>query len=117
MEPLLKIRDLHAGYGPIKALRGKKIAVQGFMVPLEFKKGTTRSFLLVRNQSLCCFGRMPAMNEWVKVEMVNEKRASFINDQPVTVYGVFDVGEEILHGNVASIYRMTSEQVAGPLDL
>jgi len=102
---------------PIRAFSGKKVAVQGFMVPMKIEKGATKSFLLVKDQSLCCYGRMPRMNEWISVKMSGEKSAKFISDQPVTVFGKLDVGEEIEKGEVLSVYRLEAEDVAGPLDL
>ena len=102
---------------PIKNLNGKKVAVQGFMVPVKLEKGATKSFLLVKDQSLCCFGRIPRMNEWVSVKMTGDKAAKFIGDQPVTVCGKIEVGEEIDQGEVLSIYRIEADDVAGPLDL
>jgi len=102
---------------PVKALSGRKVAVQGFMVPIRIEKGATKSFLLVKDQSLCCYGRMPRMNEWVSVKMAGDRSAKFIGDQPVTVFGKMDIGEEIEKGEVLSIYRMDAEDVAGPLDL
>jgi hypothetical protein len=102
---------------PIRAFSGKRVAVQGFMVPIRIEKGATKSFLLVKDQSLCCYGRMPRMNEWVSVKMTGDKAAKFIGDQPVTVFGKIDVGEEIEKGEVLSIYRLEAEDVAGPLDL
>jgi hypothetical protein len=102
---------------PIKALTAKKVAVQGFMVPVKIEKGATKQFLLVKDQSLCCFGRMPRMNEWVSVKMSGDRSTKFIGDQPVTVFGTLSVGEEIEKGEVLSIYRMEADDVAGPLDL
>jgi hypothetical protein len=102
---------------PVKALTGKKVAVQGFMVPVKVEKGATKQFLLVKDQSLCCFGRMPRMNEWVSVKMAGDKSARFIGDQPITVFGTLTVGEEYEKGEVLSIFRMEADDVAGPLDL
>lgn len=102
---------------PIKALSSKKVAVQGFMVPVKIEKGATKQFLLVKDQSLCCFGRVPRMNEWVSVKMSGNRSTKFIGDQPVTVFGTISVGEEIEKGEVLSIYRMEADDVAGPLDL
>ncbi|HLX63588.1 MAG TPA: DUF3299 domain-containing protein [Planctomycetota bacterium] len=102
---------------PIKSLNGKKVAIQGFMVPTDLKNGKTTRFLLVKDQSLCCFGRMPRMNEWVSVTMKPGKAARVIQDQPVTVFGNIAVGEDMDKGEVLSIYRVDSEDVAGPLDL
>ena len=102
---------------PIKDLNKKKIALQGFMVPIDLKNGKTTKFLLVKDQSLCCFGRMPRMNEWVSVKMKPGKSARVIQDQPVTVFGNMEVGELIESGEVQSVYRIDSDDVAGPLDL
>ena len=66
---------------PIKDLNTKKIALQGFMVPIDLKNGKSTKFLLVKDQSLCCFGRMPRMNEWVSVHMKPGKAARVIQDQ------------------------------------
>lgn len=103
---------------PIKDLDTKKVALQGFMVPIDLKNGKSTKFLLVKDQSLCCFGRMPRMNEWISVKMKPGKAARVIQDQPVTVFGSLSVGEVIEGGEVQSIYRIDdSEDVAGPLDL
>jgi hypothetical protein len=102
---------------PIKDYDGKKVAVRGFMVPVTQERGSVRTFLLVRDQSLCCYGRMPRMNEWVSVQMKDNKPTRFIGDQTVTVFGTIHVGEMIEKGVVLSVYRMDAEEVAGPLDL
>ncbi len=102
---------------PIKALGGKKVAVKGFMMPLKSEKGAAKTFLLIKDQSICCFGRTPRMNEWISVKMTGDRTTRFIGDQAVTVFGKLDVGEEIEQGVVLSIYRMEADDVAGPLDL
>ena len=90
----------------IMALDKKKIIVQGFMVPIEFKRDSVRSFLLVRNQMMCCFGAMIGMNEWIMVQMDGEKRTTFVQDVPMTVFGELEVGEDIQNGMVMSLYRL-----------
>ena len=102
---------------PIKALNGKKISIQGFMIPIKLDKGATKEFLLVKDQSVCCWGRVPRMNEWVSIKMTGDKTTKFIPDQPVTIFGVLQVGEEIDKGEVMSLYRLDADDVAGPLDL
>ena len=102
---------------PIKEFDGKKVAIQGFMIPLKLERGATKTFLFVKCQLGCCFGRMPRMNEWISVRMTGDRSAKFIPDQPVTVYGVLSVGEQIEKGEVLSVYRLEAEDVAGPMDL
>ena len=101
----------------IRALDKRKISVQGFMVPVRLEKGMTTQFMLVKDQSLCCYGRIPRMNEWIMVKMPAGKPAPFIGDRPVTVFGKIDVSEEIEKGEVLSLYRMDAEDVAGPVDM
>jgi hypothetical protein len=95
----------------VKALSGRKVAVGGFMVPVEIKKGEVKSFLLMRSQLLCCFGMMVGMNEWVFVQMEEGRSTRFHPDVPLLVYGTIDVGEEIEDGVVVSIYRMRGREV------
>ena len=102
---------------PIHALNGKKVSIQGFMIPIKLEKGATKEFLIVKDQSVCCWGRVPRMNEWVSVRMTKDQTTKFIPDQPVTVFGTLQVGEEIVKGEVMSIYRLDADDVAGPLDL
>lgn len=95
----------------IKRLDSKKIAVKGFMVPIDVEGEGVKSFILTYSQMMCCFGQMPWYNEWVYVEMTDGKPASFYNDTPITVSGTLDVGEEIEDGFVISLYRMKAENV------
>lgn len=95
----------------IMALNKKKIIIQGFMVPIEFKRDAVRSFLLVRNQMMCCFGAMMGMNEWVLVQMDGEKKTSYVQDVPTTVMGELEVGEDFQNGMVMSIYRLRAFEV------
>ena len=100
----------------IRELNGRKIAVRGYMVPDKVERGEVKGFLLVKDRSLCCFGRMPRMNELVMVTMAGDRSARYINDQPITAYGPLQVGEEYQNGEVVSLYRMEAETVSGPLD-
>jgi len=90
----------------IRNLNGKKVTVQGFMVPLEVRRNEVKSFLLVRNQMVCCFGAASSFNEWVYVQMDGERAIKFTPDVLVSVYGTFDLGEDIQDGMVMSIYRL-----------
>jgi hypothetical protein len=100
----------------IGKLNHRKISVQGFMVPVRIEKGLTTQFMLVKDQSLCCFGRIPRLNEWIAVTMAGGKPARFIGDRPVTVIGTLEVGEQVARGQVQNIYRLEAEMVAGPVD-
>lgn len=95
----------------VRELDGSDVAVQGFMVPIKLEQGGVKTFLLVRNQMMCCFGIMPKLNEWIYVKMKNDKPGKFVPDFPVTVSGRLSVGEEIKNGRVVSLYRMEADAI------
>ncbi|MCG3128903.1 MAG: hypothetical protein CHACPFDD_03799 [Phycisphaerae bacterium] len=95
----------------IKGLHGKKIVLQGFMIPTVVDKEGVKAFILCPNQMMCCFGVTPWMNEWVSVRSAEGKPIKYVGDVLVQVYGTLEVGEEIKEGWVVSLYRMVSDDV------
>lgn len=96
----------------VKALNGKKVTVEGWMVPMQVDDdGGVQSFVLVKTQPECCFGDTQAMNEWIDVTMPAGRKAEFNVDRPITVSGNLEVGEKMEDGFVLSIYRMTADRV------
>jgi hypothetical protein len=100
----------------IRALDGRWVGVKGFMLPTRLEGGLTTEFLLMRDQSMCCFGVIPQINEWVEVIMEG-RGVRPLMDQPVTVFGRMRVGATYENGVLVGIYRMAGEDLAGPLDL
>jgi len=117
-EPLMALEKRPADQipVPIKELDGKRVAVKGFMVPDGQDSGKIKTFMLVRDQTVCCYGRIPRMNEWISVAMKAGKNTNLIKDQAVTVFGTLHVGEVKERGVVLSVYRFDADDVAGPLD-
>jgi hypothetical protein len=99
--------------GTVKAFNQKRVAVQGFMLPLKVESGLVTEMLLMRDQSMCCFGAVPKINEWVSVKMTN-RGVKAVMDQPVTLFGTLHVGEMRENGYLVGIYRMDGEKMAGP---
>ena len=97
----------------IKALTEKRAAVTGFMLPVRVDGGLTGDFLLLRNQSACCYGVMPRVNEWVIVRMAG-KGVKPIMDVPVTALGTFHVGEMRENGHLVGIYVLDCDQLLPP---
>ena len=97
----------------IKALNGKEVAIQGFMLPLKGEAGRVQEFILLKNQSWCCFGKPPKVNEWVHVRV---KGAGFrpLVDQVVTIYGTLQVGEYSENRQMLGIYRLQSDGMGIP---
>jgi hypothetical protein len=100
----------------IRELDGREVGVRGFMLPMKVDGGLVREFLLMRDQSMCCFGVVPKINEWVSVTMAGRGVRAMM-DQPVTVYGTLRVGEVYEQGVLAGLYQMDGTELAGALDL
>lgn len=95
----------------VQALHNRKVDVTGFMIPIELEKDRAKSFLLVKDRLICCFGRMPKPNEWIFVEMTGGATADMVSDVPATVRGTIEVREEIRDGVVMGLYNMRGENV------
>ncbi len=100
----------------VRKLNESSVALKGYMLPLKVEQGQVTEFLLMRDQSMCCFGAVPKINEWVSVKTIGAG-VKAIMDQPVTIFGKLHVGEIRENGYLVGIYRMDGEKLAGPLDL
>ena len=83
------------------------------MLPMKFEGQKATEFLLLKNQSLCCYGVAPKITEWVDVRMTG-KGVKAIMDQPVTVCGIFHVGDVRENGDLVGIYRLDGDRLKGP---
>ncbi|MEC8928810.1 MAG: DUF3299 domain-containing protein [Verrucomicrobiota bacterium] len=99
---------------PIKKLDKKKIAVTGYMLPLRVENGKITEFLVLRDQSLCCTGAVPKINEWINVRMPKGRGVKPLMDVRVTFFGVFKVGEVLENGYLVGIYEMDGHKINGP---
>lgn len=93
----------------------KRIALKGFMLPLKVEGGKVTEMLIMRDQSMCCYGSVPKINEWVSVRMVGEG-VKPIMDQAVTLYGTLHVGEMRENGYLVGIYKVDGEHLDGPAE-
>lgn len=94
----------------VRELDGKKISITGFMLPTKFKDGKVTEFLLMKDQSGCCFGAMPRINEWIIVKMTNGGVPPLM-DMPLTFLGKLKVGEVFEEGYLAGIYQLDGEKL------
>lgn len=97
----------------IKGFDGRSVALRGFMLPLKVENGKVTELLLMRDQSMCCFGTVPKINEFVTVKMVGGGVRA-IMDQAVTLFGTLKVGEFTENGYLMGIYQMDGEHAEGP---
>jgi hypothetical protein len=97
----------------VKALDKKRVALKGFMLPLKVEGGLVTEMLIMKDQSMCCYGTVPKIHEWVSIKMA-EKGVKPLMDQAVTLMGKLHVGEMRENGYLTGIYRMDGEKMAGP---
>jgi hypothetical protein len=91
----------------IRALDGRDVRIDGFMLPIDSDVTGVTAFILNANYDMCAFGAPTVITQQVSVRMVPGKRAPFTH-LPVRVFGRFAVGEELISGRLASIYRLTA---------
>ncbi|MBX3744118.1 MAG: DUF3299 domain-containing protein [Verrucomicrobiae bacterium] len=100
----------------IQALNEQFVSLKGFMLPLKVEKGLVTELLIMRDQSMCCYGTVPRINEWVSVKMVGQG-VKPIMDQAVVLHGTLKVGEMYENGYLVGIYEMAGDRMTGPMDM
>jgi hypothetical protein len=94
----------------IQSLDGKKVVILGFLLPVRMDDGLAVEFLLMRNQSMCCYGVPPKINEWITVKMTG-KGVKPDMDRPIAVAGSLHVGPTQDSGFLTGIYGMDGDKV------
>jgi hypothetical protein len=97
----------------IQALDGSKALIEGFLLPVKMNNGLAIEFLLMRNQSMCCYGVAPKINEWVTVLLKGEG-VKPVMDRPLAVAGTLHVGPTLENGLLTGIFVLDGEKVVGP---
>ena len=96
----------------VKAYSKKRVSLRGFMLPLKVEGGLVTELLIMKDQSMCCYGTVPKIHEWVSVKMTG-KGVKPVMDQPVSLQGTLHVGEMRENGYLTGIYQMDGDQL-GP---
>ena len=95
----------------IQAMDGKRVEIEGFMLPLDMSEGNLRTFMLLRDQMACCFGNMPRLNEWVYVRVPKNKKVSVHQDVWVTLLGTLRVGAKFESEVLTGIYHLELDRL------
>ncbi len=106
--PLTKSDDVIPPH--IKAYDGRKVRVEGYIMPLRLKKGLVTEFLLFRDQAACCFGDKAKMNHYMRVK-VNGKGFEPGSTMTHKVRGTLAVGEIYVQDYLTGIYQMSADGV------
>lgn len=97
----------------IKIYQDKRVALTGYLMPLQMENGLAKKFIMMRDVTTCCFGNVPNMNEYVIVSMKTEG-VKPIQDVPVVLVGIFKIEEKYENGYVVALYQMDGEKFLGP---
>jgi hypothetical protein len=90
----------------ILALSGRKVAVDGYMMPIAYEAGGAKKFILMKTQFGCCYGATPKVNEWIEVTMEGGAVAEYEQHVLTTAWGVLEVKPETRDGMATSLYKM-----------
>jgi hypothetical protein len=88
----------------IKALDGKRVEMQGFLLPL-YDYDDIREFSLVANHMSCCFGFVAGLNGQVYVKLAGPRGLPWTSE-PLRVVGTFRARERKEAGYVLHVYAL-----------
>lgn len=98
----------------VRGLDGRRISLVGYMIPVAFdENGLAKEFLIIRSPLVCCYGAVPAPNEWVVAKM-NGKSVEAKMDVPLRFLGTLHVGEFYEGKAFTGLYRLDTEKVSDP---
>lgn len=98
----------------VMKLNRQNVAIRGYMFSIATKDGMVTELLALRDQSACCFGAVPRINEWISVRMTG-KGVKEIKDIPIYFFGTLKVGPVLENDYVVAVFEMDGHKIGGPL--
>lgn len=96
----------------VKQIDGQKVAITGFMLPIDVDKGKAQRFLLLKSTMSCCFGVAPRINEVIYVESSKKQKIQTVMDMPITVFGKLSVGQQFREDlMLMGVYQLELDEV------
>ena len=80
------------------------------MLPVKVNKGVVTEMLLMKDQTSCCYGATPGLNDFVIVRLP-EGKGKLMVDTPIFVYGTLKVGAVIENGFLSGVYQLDGESM------
>jgi len=96
----------------IRVYHNQRVALTGYLMPLQMENGLAKKFVLMKDINTCCYGAVPNMNDYVVVAM---KGAGIkpVQDIPVELVGVLRVEEKYENGYITALFQMEGEKFLG----
>ncbi len=93
----------------IRAWQGRRVRIDGFMMPIEVDGDSVLLFNLFHSLESCCFGTLAQITNWIEVELPSGKGVEYFPYGSIEVTGTLEVGELHVSGGVVAIYRLRGE--------
>lgn len=94
----------------LKALDGKPVRIRGFMFP-TFEATGLSSFVLARDNGICCFVRKPKIYDIISVVMADGQTTDYIENRPFDVEGIFHIQPNADATELAGLYHIRDARV------
>ena len=91
----------------VQELVGQKVMIKGYMYPTKRMEGLT-SFVLCRDNGVCCFGGQPNTADMILIHMKGEQSARFQTGL-VAVAGVFRAEPTVDETGLQPVYQLECE--------
>jgi hypothetical protein len=91
------------------SLKGSKVRLIGFMIPMDQAENITR-FALVPSLFACCFGQPPTVQHTIVVDCPKGKAVSYYPDE-ILVEGTLNVEEKREDDFIVSIFEVEVSSV------
>lgn len=88
----------------VKKLESQKVMIKGYMYPTKTTDGL-KSFVLCRDNGVCCFGGQPQTTDMILIQMKGENSARFRQGM-VAVAGVFRVAPAVDETGLQPVYQL-----------
>ncbi len=97
----------------VRFYEGKRVALTGYMLPLQVERGLAKRFIMMRDITTCCYGATPNMNDYAIATMKGDG-VTATQDVPVVLVGTLHIEEKYDNGYVTSLYEISGEKFLGP---
>ncbi len=94
----------------LSRLDGQPIRIRGFMYP-TFESSGIESFVLARDNQICCFGRDPKVYDLIQVSMKSGNTTDYIPNRPFDVVGTFRIEMLAEGGKPMGLYWLDDARV------
>lgn len=96
----------------VRQLDGKRIAIVGYLLPIELTGRKVTRFLVTDGSFGCCFVEAPAVNRYVDARTTPDGGLPVVPATACRLIGVLSVKEERdEYGCVTSVYRLAVDEI------